>query len=640
MFAKIERADIETMLTNNSLDVSTQSIKRAALSYWLEVTTDTNRDRLISQHQHITMYFFIEAMDTRDFKKLKALLPHLYKLDPQNVLHTYNKAIYKHSIFDAESRLWSAKNNIENCQKDLINQSHYTEDDVWLLVVFALLHPYVAISPLCNNHMALSMESSKFSSSGHNPVLNYSKYANKKSQFDKYLTEARYSSEKFHILQEQYFNKEKSSKIMAAKKSAEIGFAEQKKHMENINLLFNIINVFAWLPLLLTNFDRLCSGKSLRLFHYVGLDYNHDVTRSMLDVYSHSITQTTQFQKQNDIPPQSADSSYEAQLKSILDRNTSINAYSLTFSQPLSKDEIECLVKYMASNRTICDISYISFELLTHEKYDKLNKYTDRSKILTYTIPAIENALQSEDWFKSLEQLKKYRHNDETFRYEYPINLSSFIKDYFTDNESKWDFTQEELTPQERKRIGDAYYLYYAAYAIHNAQFCRANNNLLRQPSTEVGTQIQLKLRETMLTKINNITEFVLAKAVLQELKADLSQKSNRDILNNQSSCLIIQLLIGSCIPIKYDYFDALPEASPELLEIFTSMQQQNSITSENTAKVFKIYAVIIKTIQSTSNSVPTNPDELIDGSTLPMDIKEALLNIVHQNSSAVSMHK
>ncbi len=626
--------------SHNSLDLSTQKIKRAALSYWLETTTDSKRDALIKQQQHITMYFFIEAIDTRDFKKLNALLPHLYKLDPQKILHTYNKAICQDSIFDTESKLWNAKNNIENCQKDLINKSHYTEDDVWLLVMFALLHPYIAISPLCDNYMVLSMKSF---TSGHNLALNYSKLANKKSQFDQYIVEARHVSEKLHILSEQYFNKEKSSEIIEAKKSSESNFTEHKQHMENMNLFFNIINVFAWLPLLLTNFDRLFSGKSLRLFHYVGLDYNHKVTLSMLEVYSHSVTQSTPLgnnQRQADVTPQSIDCNYEAQLKSILDKNTSINAYKLTFNQPLSADEIQCLVKYMASNRTICDISYTAFEFSRHE-YNELKKRTDRNKVLTYAIPRMEDALQTKKPFEQLRQLKVYTSNDGTVCYASPLNLDMFVRNYFTNNQNKWNFTQEEITPQEKNRISDAYNLYHAVYAINNSNFCSANN-LLRQSYTEVGEKIIIPaLRATMLVKISDITEFVLAEAILKELKADLSQKSNRAILANQSSCLIIQLLIRSGIPIKYDYFDALPDASTELLEIFKNMQEQNSITSENTSKVFTIYAVIMQTVQSASNSIPTSPDKLINDAscTLSQDIKDALLNIAHQNSSTAPMH-
>lgn len=130
-----------TVLSKNS------DIKKAMKFLWLETCDDSIRSDLIQKHPNITMYFFVEAMSTRDFKQLKALLPHLYNLTIDNLLTAYSEVGIRKEVFNLEKKAWAVKKSLESCQKDLINKTRYDANDVWLLVMLSLIHPYASILP-------------------------------------------------------------------------------------------------------------------------------------------------------------------------------------------------------------------------------------------------------------------------------------------------------------------------------------------------------------------------------------------------------------------------------------------------------------------------------------------------------------
>jgi hypothetical protein len=242
-------------------------IRKEITSLFIETSTDNENDQLLNQLPQIVMMLFIDAIYRRDFKTMKALLPRMFEM--KNTLHNiYLEVMQSHGIHSSlnnESKQISKA--LDNCQKDLINLSGYNEQDAWLLVLLALLKPTVDILPMSKD-LSRSQR------------LNYD--CNSSSSLDEFNAckqEIEFATQYAHALAEKYKSKNALAELINSEKT----FIDMKKKMDFQNKIFNILNVFAWLPLLLTNIKRACYGESFRLFHYVGSDYNKAVAWRMLD---------------------------------------------------------------------------------------------------------------------------------------------------------------------------------------------------------------------------------------------------------------------------------------------------------------------------------------------------------------------
>lgn len=621
MSNKVTRETVLNILqteTNSRILLTTlrrnSDIKKAIKSLWLETSDDQIRASQIQAHPAITMYFFTEALSTRDFKQLKALLPHLYKLEIDNLLTAYGEGGIYWEIFNLKGKAWEVKKNLENCQKDLINKNGYDADDVWLLVMFALIHPFASALPLSKLSFINSPEPSQL-------ILNYAENMNKQAEFNLFQTEIGDARQKFETIKKYYF--EQPNEINVIRQASELSLIRQKEAMENTNLLFNIINVFAWLPLLLTNLKRVCYGESPRLFHYVGLDYNKKVMKSMLNTLSS--TDSNAFAHQMDGLDDGD------LIRKILSKNKSTNEYELRFDSPLSDDEMPVLITYLIQNRNIYLVMNGPYICGSRTDSNPVTKYEDRNNILSHVIPKLEEALQSSTLATIDTQLKQEgRDYKDRWSTPYRMQLQFFVETYYTNNGNKWKFTQEELTPAERNRIANAYNLYRAVNAIKNNHFDAAHK-FLSKIHTSLGKQIEANLRIMLQDKLQNMDAKILTQTTLRELKADLTQPNNRQILNNEYACQTIKLIIMSGVPIEYDYFGSLPHITEGLLGVFQNMQQCGRLNDSNTKNLFKI----CDAMQLSSTNAVENPEDIIDTSDFPEDVKQALRDIVHQNTSA-----
>lgn len=303
MFSKISRKEAMTMLrdaSGNTLEAQSNKcalcdnikkvsrIKRAIKSLLMERAKDTERDSLLDNVPNVVMIFFVDAIRDRDFETMKRLLPHLFQMKDK-LYDAYRQVLSMDSIFN-NNYPQNISVCLDSCQKDLINLSGYTDEDTWLLVMFALLKPLADILPMCNSWAFGPL------------TFDYNSSKNK-NEFNKCQQEMKFASQHVTLLSECYNKKDNT--IQKAIGSSEQKFMEMKRNMVFQNTLFNIINVFAWLPLLLTNVKRMCYGQPLRLFHYVGSDYHKKVVWNMLDVIA---------QQNNDIVSQNNFASEHANL--------------------------------------------------------------------------------------------------------------------------------------------------------------------------------------------------------------------------------------------------------------------------------------------------------------------------------------
>lgn len=551
----------------NSFNVLTQlnndsHTKKTIKLLWLQVSNEPIRSEVIKKHPAITLYFFLEAMSTRDFKQLKTLLPYLYQLRIDELKTAYIESAICLEQVNKKAKASKIKINIENCQKNLINKNDYDDMDVWLLVMFSLIHPYASILPLCH------LDDIK-------PPYELTKHCklseNSQSEYDQFQAEINAATEKFETIKQFFSTKENpirmkrrleetSEQIFSKQNRA---FFKQKQAMENNNLLFNIINVFAWLPLLLTNLKRLCYGESLRLFHYVGLDYNKKVMTKMLEILS---------------TPE------PTLIENILSDNRADNEakkHKLKLKYSLSSDEMSALCNYLVHDRDICTIQNGDGDCWRYRKGSarQLTRYEVRNNALSFIIPEIETALQKYTFEEIITQLEytNYQHKNPRGDATPIRGLRYFIDSNCTVTQHSWQFTEEELTCAERGRILDADNLYKAVILVSKNEFDDAYRSLLMKMNTTLGETIAKKLQGMLQNKIGCMGEIDLTTIVLKNLNADLTQSNNRQILGNTYACKTIHLLSMHGVAIKYDYFDVLPYITENLLIIFQAMQEKNA---------------------------------------------------------------
>ena len=271
-------------LCQNVRDVS--SIQSTMKSLFLEKSDDMERDDLLAKAPRVAMILFIEATYERDFNTLKSLLPHLFRMKI-NLFDEYRDAMSHYYIIN-RGRINGAGEDINKCQKDLINQPGYTNNDAWLLVMLALLKPRADILPISKGWYARRELAFDYKSQGDIDTFNTC------------MAEEAFALKHVSLLADAYNSK--NDDIQTALLAAQKKYGADKESMEYQNLGYNIVNVFAWLPLVLTNIKRLCFGESMRLFHYVGTEYSKKISKSIIETIGSDNESTVLFtavQKRN-----------------------------------------------------------------------------------------------------------------------------------------------------------------------------------------------------------------------------------------------------------------------------------------------------------------------------------------------------
>jgi len=256
-----------------------KEIKRIMKSLFLEKSADEERDDLLREVPVVAAMIFIDAVCERDFRVLRKLSPYLLNTT-QNLMDVYRGAMKQYyignitSLTSNDTMAKELSEHLNSCQKDLINQVNYTGEDVWLLVTFALLKPQTEFLPMTKGWVLKkdSWEGLEF---------DYNSGIGDLNTFEALKKEIVRSLKSQKTLSSIY--NETSVDIEKVFEDAQNKHTQERESMESQNLAFNIINVFAWLPLLLTNIKRVCSGEPMRLFHYEGKDYHQKVVASMVE---------------------------------------------------------------------------------------------------------------------------------------------------------------------------------------------------------------------------------------------------------------------------------------------------------------------------------------------------------------------
>lgn len=278
---KIDREYALDLLQQNILSKDNILLNNIFRLILLETDTDPRRDNILnasSKTGYIVMQTFLLALQNYDFETMKILLPRMF--DTHINLHeVYFKYLRDSSSVMAPNEVAKfLHDRIMYCQKTLVNKTNFDEKDVWLLVMLECLRPVAGLTTLSNNL--------KWALGG----LSELKYSNSNR-----YTASKYEAEceivKYKLIDLTTSYRSKSIDLLKILSKEEENLKNIKKDMEWQNTLFNIINVFAWLPLLLTNIKRACCGQPLRLFRYTGITYGKKLANSMIEVLSPKMDQ-------------------------------------------------------------------------------------------------------------------------------------------------------------------------------------------------------------------------------------------------------------------------------------------------------------------------------------------------------------
>lgn len=245
-------------------------LKKQAKLLWLDELLDEKNSSWLDKFPRMTMIFFMDALRERDFQTMKTLLPRLFQMR-ETLYEQYLEVIANDYLWPDHYKISQLSTMIDNCQKDLIHLGPSSNEEAWLLVMFALLKPMADMLPMCSSPCVMNTTDLTF---------NEAQSFYTAEAFNKCKEQLDYSKEHIAKLACDYFIDDITQIKSAIEAEEEVKWLQECMQIQNI--VFNILNVFAWLPLLLTNIKRMYDGQPLRLYHYVGSEYNEMLNQKMI----------------------------------------------------------------------------------------------------------------------------------------------------------------------------------------------------------------------------------------------------------------------------------------------------------------------------------------------------------------------